>query len=338
MAETSPLHRITGAAVWDAEPLLGRLIILAHAAFLDAGFVPTGAAADDAQSSVRLPRQVGTTASALSLRYTAPQLLHRQDAAAATVALRVCAHGRHVVFYWICLDALAAAALLAGGLDDTARALVRDARLAALWSALTDRLCRRVLVDLCVKNGVLLEPEYEFMSLSDDVKVAILARLARGEDLARVECTCVGLRRLVAERDSALWKPMYKKLLSQLRLRLLLLGIVYGEPTEVSWKVGYVAARRRLVRAAHIASMGERLTVMTEWVRVPWMRRYSFMPPPPPESPEEETVPRRRRRRRAMPRDAGHGHAAPGHGVHKKQWHGAGAVHSLSSRFRWKHR
>uniref|UniRef100_A0A0E0J418 F-box domain-containing protein n=1 Tax=Oryza nivara TaxID=4536 RepID=A0A0E0J418_ORYNI len=269
MADTSPLHRIIGAAMWDAEPLLGRLVILAHAAFLDAGFVSTGAANDDgAQSSVRLPRQVGATASALSLRYTAPQLLHRhrQDAAAAaaaTVALRVCAHGRrHVVFYvcvrfanpwldtyWICLDAPAAAALLAGGLDDTARALARrerGARLAALCSALADRLCRRVLVDLCAKNGVPVEPEHELMSLPDDVKVSILARLAAGEDLARVECTCVGLNLLVAEHDSTLWKPMYTKLRSQLRRRLRFLGVSYGEPTAVSWKARYVAVRRRM--------------------------------------------------------------------------------------------
>uniref|UniRef100_A0A0E0B7J0 F-box domain-containing protein n=1 Tax=Oryza glumipatula TaxID=40148 RepID=A0A0E0B7J0_9ORYZ len=317
MADTSPLHRIIGAAMWDAEPLLGSLVILAHAAFLDAGFVSTGAANDDgAQSSVRLPRQVGATASALSLRYTAPQLLHRhrQDAAAAaaaTVALRVCAHGRrHVVFY-VCVSALA------------------------------DRLCRRVLVDLCAKNGVPVEPEHELMSLPDDVKVAILARLAAGEDLARVECTCVGLNLLVAEHDSTLWKPMYTKLRSQLRRRLRFLGLSYGEPTAVSWKARYVAVRRRRVPAAHDVFMGEiLLPVMTEWMRVPWIRRYPFVPPPPPESPEEEetVVPRRRRRRRAMPRDAGHGRAAPGHGGDKKQWRGAGAVHSPSSRFRWKHR
>ncbi|KAF0905716.1 hypothetical protein E2562_008794 [Oryza meyeriana var. granulata] len=58
------------------------------------------------------------------------------------------------------------------------------------------------------------------------------------------------------------------------------------------------------------------------------------------DSPEllEETVPRRRRRWRAMPRDAcGHGSALVLGGYKKKQ-HGAGAVHSPSSQFRWKHR
>lgn len=134
---------------------------------------------------------------------------------------------------------------------------------------------------------------------------------------------------------------MYTKLRFQLRRRLRFLGVSYGEPTAVSWKARYVAVRRRRVPAAHDVFMGEiLLPVMTEWMGVPWIRRYPFVPPPPPESPEEEetVVPRRRRRRRAMPRDAGHGRAAPGHSGDKKQWRGAGAVHSPSSRFRWKHR
>ncbi|XP_052134629.1 uncharacterized protein LOC127753204 [Oryza glaberrima] len=353
----SPLHRVIGAARWDAERPLGRLLILAHAAFLDAGFVPAAAADDD--NSIRLPRKVGRTASSLPLRYAAPQLLHWPDDAAA-VQLRLCAHGRHLVLYvsmarcsmfrewldtyWVCLDALAAAALLGGALDDTARALRRDARLAALWGALADRLCRRVLVDVCARNGVTLEPT--FMSLPDDVKAAILARLPDGDDLARAECTCAGLRRLVADRDrdAALWKPRYEKLPFLLQL----IGggdDDDGEPTtEVSWKKKYVAAR--------LWPFGELFASMRETRRLPiyaplldldfdsFTRFWVFDDKPSP-LPEEITVPRRRRRRRRwrmMPRDAGHGLAARGHGGDKKPRHGAGAVHSPSSRFRWKHR
>ncbi|KAF0929346.1 hypothetical protein E2562_019927 [Oryza meyeriana var. granulata] len=177
MAKISPLLTVIDAGRWAAERRLGRLVLLTHATFLEAGFLAAGA---DEENSVRLPTQVGRTASALPLRYTAPQLLHRPDA--ATVALRVRAHGRNLVFYvcvkfgnlwldtyWICLDALAAARLLTGGLDGTARALVRDARLAALWSALTDGLCRRVLVDLCAKNGVAVDPDPSFVSLPCDL-------------------------------------------------------------------------------------------------------------------------------------------------------------------------
>ncbi|KAF7088564.1 hypothetical protein CFC21_091658 [Triticum aestivum] len=181
MSKTSPLHRVIDAGQWDAERLLGRLIIVVHAAFLDAGFVPATAAAKDPEQG-RISKQQGATASTLSLRYAVPQL--RQDTGAA--ALRMFAHGRHVVFYvrgdrrlgtyWVCVDALAAARYLSYGLDDTARALRRDAQAAALWGALADGLCRRVLAAMCRENGVALEPT--FMSLPGDAKAAILARIS----------------------------------------------------------------------------------------------------------------------------------------------------------------
>ncbi|CAN6294000.1 unnamed protein product [Urochloa humidicola] len=41
MAKYSPLHKVTDDARWDAEDLFGRLCILAHAAFLYAGFHPS---------------------------------------------------------------------------------------------------------------------------------------------------------------------------------------------------------------------------------------------------------------------------------------------------------
>uniref|UniRef100_J3N0Q3 F-box domain-containing protein n=1 Tax=Oryza brachyantha TaxID=4533 RepID=J3N0Q3_ORYBR len=369
MAKTSPLHRVIGAARWDAERPLGRLVVLAHAAFLDAGFVPTGAADDDdellfpifcgnGESAVQLPRKVGRTASSLPLRYVVPQLRRRSPDMAA-VQLRLCAPGRYLVFYvsvaragmfgfgrpwfdtyWICLDALAAAPLLSGGLDDAARALRRDARLDALWSALTDTLCRRVLVDLCARNGVTLEPT--LMSLPGDAVAAILARLPDDEDLAMVECTCAGLRRLVAEHDATLWKPRYEKVPPFLQL----LGVGDEEPTKVRWKKRCMAVRRWPF-LAHFVSTRERRRrpSLVLWLD-PWPRRmYSFIRfrPPfrSPEPPEEKdtVVPRRRRRRsRAMAREASHhGHAlVPG--GQKKMRHGAGAVHSPSSRFRWKHR
>ena len=57
------------------------------------------------------------------------------------------------------------------------------------------------------------------MSLIDDVKVEILKRLAGADDLARMERTSRDLRRLVAERDGELWKPMYEALRAQRRRR-----------------------------------------------------------------------------------------------------------------------
>ncbi|XBH97666.1 hypothetical protein VPH35_127310 [Triticum aestivum] len=206
MAEISPLHRVIDAAQWDKERLLGRLIILVHAAFLDVGFVLH---ADSVGRSGRVPRRAGRTATSLSLVYAAPR---RRDAA---VPLNMRTHCTHIVFYvwvprfaqdprprthWVCVDARVAAPLLSHGLDDTARALTDDGdcTVAALWRELTEKLCQSTLVAVCPGNTLL--------SLPVDVMLDILARLTDGVDLLRVASTCAGLGHLVAEHDSELWK------------------------------------------------------------------------------------------------------------------------------------
>jgi hypothetical protein len=201
MAEVSPLHRVIDSDRWAAECLLGRLIILVHATFLDAGFLP------DAHSvptkSGRVPRWVGVTASTLSLRYVAPRRKYEP------VAPRIRAIGMHVVFYVClprfagdarpvmhraCVDACSAAPLLSGGLDDTARALTDTddgALLAALWRELTEKLSRPAFDGLCRKNAL--------ASLPRDLVLAIVARLAGSKDRLRVASTCAELWRLVTD-------------------------------------------------------------------------------------------------------------------------------------------
>jgi len=98
------------------------------------------------------------------------------------------------------------------------------------------------------------------MSLTDDIKVEILKRLAGADDLARMERTYKDLRRLVAERDGEVWKPMYDEALrAQLGWRrrgrwwgfsfLLRSESSDSESEEVevlSWKEKFMKTRQRL--------------------------------------------------------------------------------------------
>ncbi|KAF8765845.1 hypothetical protein HU200_008359 [Digitaria exilis] len=249
MVMVSPLHSAITADRWDAEGLLGRLIVLVHAAFLDAGFVPLPRHPWWSRSTV--PRQAGETASALSLRYAAPQLpllllqqqqQHRHGAAEVAV-LRLLAHGsRHLVLYarskcgpWpvercAVVDALAAAPLLSGGLDATARREAGGALAPDLRRALPGRARRHV------PQGRRRAGAHLHVAPRRRQGGAVLSRLATGGDLARVERVCNGLRRLVAERDCQLWKPRYRA--GSLRLR----GCCHSP--ETSWKERYMKERR----------------------------------------------------------------------------------------------
>ncbi|KAI4976904.1 hypothetical protein ZWY2020_050511 [Hordeum vulgare] len=189
MAEISPLHRVIDAARWDAERLLGRLIILVHAAFLDAVFVVH---ADRVGKSGRVPTRAGATASTR-------QHLRRTEPLRGRPSQRVPAVQERIV-------RRAVAPLLSRGLGDTARALTDDGAcgVAALWRELTEKLCRSTLVAVCPGKDALL-------SLSVDVLLDILARL-NGLDILMLSSTCAGLSRLVADHDSELWKNRYMAL------------------------------------------------------------------------------------------------------------------------------
>ncbi|CAN6282348.1 unnamed protein product [Urochloa humidicola] len=251
-----PLVQSVDAGRWDGEAPLGRIVLVAHAAFLHAGFVSYAA---KPASHRPLPKQVGLTAWTLPLRYTIPELIVRAGAAAADAAvLRLCAHGDFLILYgylasggrrpgtrWACVDAGFVAPALSGDLDAAARALAGDgdALGARLWNALANGLARRLFLDICAANAALLPPR--FTSLPDDLQAAILGRLA-GVDLAMVECTCAGIRDLVAKRE--LWRC----LVEWQRRRMFLFERAEIDGSNRSWKEKYVAA--------------------TRWWRWPWAR------------------------------------------------------------------
>ncbi|KAF7077549.1 hypothetical protein CFC21_082085 [Triticum aestivum] len=364
----SPLHGVVDARRWNAERRLGRLVIVVHAAFLEAGFsVPRRHRRDrDLSYTCRLPTEVGATASTLSLEYTAPQLLPRHDMGVA--ALRVCTNGRHVIFYlqissvrisphMMCLDALSVAPLLSGHLNGTARRLLRNdaSPTAALWRTVSDGFSRRIFSDLCLVHGVVPGRAPTFMSLPSDMMAAILERLADGKDLLRVESTCTELRRLVTEpdRDRQLWMPRYKAL----RLNWLWWWSVGGDSDshedlpDTSWKEMSVRATRqwedRLLDRPTPILVIRRFSILDELKWFFGSARYSSEELPVDAAAcfgEMMTETEGDGGKNTTGRRHGHG-KAPATGGHEKQKQqgrrtrtGTGAIHSPSSRYRWKHR
>lgn len=116
------------------------------------------------------------------------------------------------------LDRAAVAAVLSGGLDDTARAIREPGSPGQwLWKRLADRIARGVFLGACREIGVPVEPG--FASIPRDVKMLILGRLDSAEDIAMAECASKELRDLVAEHDADFWKTKCENLLECYRQR-----------------------------------------------------------------------------------------------------------------------
>lgn len=174
------------------------------------------------------------------------------------------------------------------------------------------------------------------MSLPDDLKIAILKRLADGKDLARVLCVSAQLRLLVAEREGELWKTFYEAL--PLRPRFWFwccLSRVYVPPVVVevrSWRDMYMD-RRRFNWAA---VMWRPASSIISRVRRRW-DPISFLESAKEHEQQKEqcTVATRaerngsRHHRRQVARNDDD---------YIKRRHGVGAIHSPSSRYRWNHR
>jgi hypothetical protein len=246
----SLLQNYVDADQWEAEDdVVGRLGMVAHAAFLFAGFVPYGAQPPSGYLlKQRQPAGESKGSRCLSRLYTAPQLAHREAADAAVLLL--VAQGSHVALlvylttdddarspYRERVDVAALTPLLSRALDDTEP---RGSR--ACWS-LGNGVCWGFLHELCRRNGL---PLAGFTSVPDDVKAEILMRVTDGADLARVECASQKLRSLVADRG--LWKPLcesWNPLYEPLGKLHVFEEIVAAAVSKlVSWKAKYVTTRR----------------------------------------------------------------------------------------------
>ncbi|CAL4916002.1 unnamed protein product [Urochloa decumbens] len=222
MDKSSSLHKVTDDTTWDAEDLFGRLCIVAHAAFLYAGFHPSAA-------PVARPWSLCRSYSVLPLETAAES---HQDAAAVVLRL-YSSWGRrrrgrdhmslpaHVVTdsnggrYMEAMEhrerfrRATLWSVLAGGVDDAARALRAPGSAGEL---LTDGVCRVLFLYACEANGVPVMPD--FASLPRDIKMAILDKLEDGRDVAMAECASKELRDLVAGHGSDLWKAKCEAIIS----------------------------------------------------------------------------------------------------------------------------
>jgi len=319
------LQKFVDADQWEAEDLVGRLGLIAHAAFLHAGFRPYGAE----PSSGHLRKHAGNTGTPTQSRwYTAPQLAHGEDAEAAVLMLWVVPGSVALLMHLTTdcrlrrsyrqhLDASTMAALLSRRLDDTEPWGSR-----ICWS-LADGPCWRLLVELCRRNGL---PLTGFTSLTEDVVVEILKRVDDGADLARAACTDRLLSRLVAEGDTELWKPLYEQMVGK---------------GQRPWCSKCSLFLERLERAA-IWKVRYRHVMAWNWLRLCLVRCRSSSPVapplvpstddvPPPPTPEPERIGSllnivEGRRRRKLPL----------HGCNRER-HAAGAV-QYSRHHRWRHR
>jgi hypothetical protein len=245
----SHLQHYVDADQWEAEDVVGRLGMVAHAAFLFAGIVPYGAQPPSGYPlKQRQPAGESKGSRCLSRLYTAPQLAHREDADAA--ALLLVAQGSHVALlvylttdddarspYREHLDVAALTPLLSRALDDT------EPRGSRACRSLGNGVCWGFLHELCRRNGL---PLTGFTSVPDDVKAEILMRVTDGADLARVECASQKLRSLVADRG--LWKPLcesWNTLYEPLgKLHVFEATVDAAGSKLVSWKEKYVKTRR----------------------------------------------------------------------------------------------
>ncbi|CAL4941127.1 unnamed protein product [Urochloa decumbens] len=330
------LHKLVDADQWEAEDIIGRLGLIAHAAFLHAGFVPYGAQPPSGQN---LLKTAGDTTSTFRSRlYTAPALVHREGAEAAVLMLCKAEGGDFALLMFLTtdrdmrrgfrqrLDAAATVPLLSRRLDDTAPWVSQ----LCMW--LANGACWDLFVELCRRNGLALT---SFMSLPDDIIMEILKRIVwRRKALVAVACTCRLLRRLVAEcNDTELWKPLFRDYYAQKYMI---------ESSE--WAVRQLLRKYgELISSSHLVSSPVRSTASAaSWGKTGEARRRKV--------PLHDYYDRKRHTAawwtqspQGMARgacdDDGRCCKVPrGDDISRKQHGRAGAIHAPSCRYRWKHR
>lgn len=201
------LKRVKEEEKEEVEGILGRLVIVVHAVFLESGFL-----VNDGNGS-RLPEGWASAATtAVTIQYTVPGLVgcgnDGKDVKIAVLKFAVMGNhitvygyvnGDHPDVYRVCFDGLKLAPLLSLDMDSMGQK--EEKEIFQLWKAVKDGLSLHLLIDICQKNGLPLPAC--FMLLPVDLKIKVLEFIP-GVDIARVACTCSELRYLSS--DDELWK------------------------------------------------------------------------------------------------------------------------------------
>ncbi|CAL4932728.1 unnamed protein product [Urochloa decumbens] len=347
MANCSPLHRVTDGARWDAEDLFGRLCIVAHAAFLYAGFHPSAAPAARPWSlscsySVLPPETAADRqqdAATIVLRIYRPWGRRRRGQAHMSLRAHVVTaanNGGRYMEHRERLDRAALETILSSGgsgVDGVARTIRAPGSAAErLWNCLTDGICRGLFLYACEANGVPVMPD--FASLPGDAKLSILEKLEDGKDLAMAECASKELSSLVAGHGSDLWKAKYEDV------------IISSCPNHIGnhaaianvtrWKERYVEARRSMSRFREQQQQPVEMdpTPYPSWMqpRMFWNTRNVVREAQHPTAQRRAEVDEKSHRR-----SVGRAMAKVPKRSNRKE-HQAGAVQSSSSQYQRKHR
>ncbi|XP_010908979.1 F-box protein SKIP22 [Elaeis guineensis] len=204
------LKRVMEEEKGEVKCILGRLVIVVHAVFLESGFLVYDG------HGFRLPEGWASSAtSAVSVQYTLPGLvgLGNDEKDVKIAILKFAVMGNYVTVYGyvsgdrpdvyrVCFDGSKLEPLL--NLDMDSMDPKEEKEIFQHWKAVKDGLSLHLLIDICQKNGLPLPAC--FMLLPVDLKIKVLG-LIPGVDIAKVASTCSELRYLSS--DDELWKHKF---------------------------------------------------------------------------------------------------------------------------------
>ncbi|KAJ4795726.1 hypothetical protein LUZ62_046972 [Rhynchospora pubera] len=191
--------------------ILGRVIMLTHAALLDTGFTLLNRGAGS-----KLPQGWASNPTSLCLEYTIPGFVNQVQAfneKVAVVKLSVLGNlvtiygylgGTKPDIYRFSYDLAKVATLLS--LDLNAMDKLEQEQLMEMFRGVKDGVALPLMIDVCLKNDLPLPPCFMFLLI--DTRAKIL-ELLRGVDVVRVGSTCKEMRNL--SLDDNLWRQKFER-------------------------------------------------------------------------------------------------------------------------------